>query len=50
MGEVHIEPLERSGATLWRVIVQGPPGEDARTLAAALAGSGYAGAKILSRE
>jgi len=50
LGEVRIEPLERGGGTLWRVIVQGPPGEDARSLAAALAGSGYAGAKILSRE
>jgi len=50
LGEVHIEPLDRGGATLWRVIVQGPPGEDARSLAAALAGSGYVGAKILVRE
>jgi rare lipoprotein A len=50
LGEVRIEPLERSGATLWRVIVVAPPGEDARSLAAALTGSGYAGAKILSRE
>jgi len=50
LGEVRIEPLERSGATLWRVVVQGPPGEDARSLVAALAGSGYSGVKILSRE
>ena len=50
LGVVQIEPLERGGATLWRVIVQGPPGEDARSLAAALASSGYSGAKILSRE
>ncbi len=50
LGDVRIEPLERNGATLWRVIVQGPPGEDAQSLAEALAGSGYAGAKILTRE
>jgi rare lipoprotein A len=50
LGEVRIEPMEHSGATLWRVIVAGPPGEDAQSLATALAGSGYAGAKILSRQ
>jgi len=50
LGEVHVEPLQRGGATLWRVIVEGPPGEDAHSLAAALASSGYSGAKILARE
>ncbi len=50
LGEVRIEPLQRSGATLWRVIVRAPPGEDAQALAAALAGSGFGGAKILARD
>ncbi len=46
-GQVNLEPVTRGSQTLWRVILTGPPGEDAATLATDLAQAGFAGARVL---
>ncbi|MDE2355268.1 MAG: SPOR domain-containing protein, partial [Alphaproteobacteria bacterium] len=46
-GAVSLEPVTRGDQTLWRVVVAAPPGEDGPTLAGALAGAGFPGARLL---
>jgi rare lipoprotein A len=43
-----IEPLDRGGARLWRVVVTGARGEDARSLRARVIRAGFPDARILA--
>jgi rare lipoprotein A len=47
-GSTSISPLERPGTPLYRVMVTGPPSEDAQTLRGKVAGAGYPDARVVA--
>lgn len=49
LGQVSLLPLEYGSKTVWRVVVEGAPNQEASSLKSAVATSGYPGAKVLPR-
>jgi rare lipoprotein A len=45
--DASIEPLDRGGDRLWRVVVSGSPGEDAATLRNQVVAAGFPAAKVV---